>query len=69
MDKPAPEVKEPFMAKDDPEREHRLAEALRANLRRRKAQAREVESDDHNGAVSPLSHSAASSSSCGPTSD
>jgi hypothetical protein len=29
------------MAKDDPERQARLAEALRANLRRRKAQARE----------------------------
>ena len=30
------------MAKDDPERAARLAEALRQNLRRRKAQAREV---------------------------
>ena len=30
------------MAKDDPEKQARLAEALRANLRRRKAQAREV---------------------------
>jgi hypothetical protein len=29
------------MTKSDPERERRLAEALRANLRRRKAQARE----------------------------
>ena len=29
------------MAKDDPERQARRAEALRANLRRRKAQARE----------------------------
>ena len=28
------------MGKSDPEREKRLAEALRANLRRRKAQAR-----------------------------
>ncbi|HWI85989.1 MAG TPA: hypothetical protein VNT42_06665 [Sphingomonas sp.] len=28
------------MSKDDPDREARLAEALRANLRRRKAQAR-----------------------------
>jgi hypothetical protein len=28
------------MGKDDPDRERRLAEALRANLRRRKAQAR-----------------------------
>jgi len=41
MDKPAPKVKEPSMAKDDPERQARLAEALRANLRRRKAQSRE----------------------------
>ncbi|WP_165611322.1 hypothetical protein [Sphingomonas jatrophae] len=31
------------MSKDDPERERRLAEALRANLRRRKAQAREAD--------------------------
>ena len=30
------------MAKRDPDRDRRLAEALRANLRRRKAQAREV---------------------------
>jgi len=30
------------MAKDDPERERRLAEALRLNLRRRKAQERAV---------------------------
>ena len=29
------------MSKDDPERARRLAEALRQNLRRRKAQARE----------------------------
>lgn len=29
------------MAKDDPDRAARLAEALRANLRRRKAQTRE----------------------------
>jgi len=29
------------MSKRDQEREHRLAEALRQNLRRRKAQARE----------------------------
>jgi hypothetical protein len=28
---------------NDPEREKRLAEALRANLRRRKAQARDAE--------------------------
>ena len=30
----------------DPEREKRLAEALRANLRRRKAQQRATDSDD-----------------------
>jgi len=41
MDKQTPKVKEPSMAKDDPERQARLAEALRANLRRRKAQSRE----------------------------
>jgi hypothetical protein len=32
------------MAKRDEEREKRLAESLRANLRRRKAQAREIPS-------------------------
>ena len=31
------------MAKDDPKREARLAEALRQNLRRRKAQERAIE--------------------------
>ena len=41
MDKARPKVKEASMAKDDPERQARLAEALRTNLRRRKAQARE----------------------------
>jgi hypothetical protein len=41
MDKARPKVKKASMAKDDPERAARLAEALRANLRRRKAQARE----------------------------
>jgi len=41
MDKQSRKVKEPSMAKDDPERQVRLAEALRANLRRRKAQSRE----------------------------
>jgi len=40
MDKPAPKVKEPSMANDNPERQERLAAALRANLRRRKAQSR-----------------------------
>jgi hypothetical protein len=34
------------MRKDDPERAARMAEALRANLRRRKAQAREVGDGD-----------------------
>jgi hypothetical protein len=38
------------MAKDDPERERRLAEALRQNLRRRKAQAR----DGVEGTPTPL---------------
>jgi len=41
MDKARPKVKEASMAKDNPERQARLAEALRANLRRRKVQARE----------------------------
>ncbi len=40
MDKTSPKVKEASVAKDDPSREARLAEALRTNLRRRKAQAR-----------------------------
>ena len=40
MDKQTRKVKEASMAKDDPERQARLAEALRANLRRRKSQAR-----------------------------
>lgn len=31
------------MPKDDPDKQARLAEALRANLRRRKAQARELD--------------------------
>ena len=47
MDKALPKVKEASMAKDDPERAARLAEALRANLRRRKAQTRE------NGSAEP----------------
>jgi hypothetical protein len=42
MDKVSPNVKEPCMAKDDSDRAARLAEALRVNLGRRKAQAREV---------------------------
>jgi hypothetical protein len=33
------------MAGHDEERERRLAEALRANLRRRKAQARTIDTD------------------------
>ena len=40
MEKAAPKVKEPSVANDNPEREARLAEALRANLRRRKTQSR-----------------------------
>jgi hypothetical protein len=40
MDKQSHKVKEPSMPRDDPDRQARLAEALRANLRRRKAQAR-----------------------------
>jgi hypothetical protein len=43
MDKQASRVKKPSMTKDDPERQARLAEALRANLRRRKAQARALD--------------------------
>jgi hypothetical protein len=42
MDKVSPNVKEPCMAKDDSDRAARLAEALRTNLRKRKAQARET---------------------------
>jgi len=42
MDKLSPDVKEPCMAKDESDRAARLAEALRANLRKRKAQAREA---------------------------
>jgi hypothetical protein len=63
MDKARPKVKEASMAKDNPERQARLAEALRANLRRRKAQAREqtdmteapsdTESDRHSRAGHP----------------
>lgn len=36
----------------DRERERRLAEALRANLRKRKAQAREAKADDAPGVFS-----------------
>lgn len=43
MDKRSPHVKEASMAKDNSDRAERLAEALRTNLRRRKAQARAVE--------------------------
>jgi len=46
MDKAAPKVKEASVAKDDPERQARLAEALRANLRRRKAQSREQQAEE-----------------------
>ena len=41
MDKPAAKVKEPCMSTDNPDRAARLADALRTNLRRRKAQTRE----------------------------
>jgi hypothetical protein len=34
------------MANDNPDRERRLREALRANLRRRKGQARELQQGD-----------------------
>jgi hypothetical protein len=44
------------MSKDDPERAARLAEALRTNLRRRKAQAREVGAAP-DASDSPLRHS------------
>jgi hypothetical protein len=43
MEKRTPKVKEPSMSKDNPDRAARLAQALRENLRRRKAQARAVE--------------------------
>ena len=35
-----------LMSADDPDRQRRLAEALRANLRRRKGQARERVQDE-----------------------
>lgn len=54
MDKQTPKVKEPSMAKDDPERQARLAEALRANLRRRKAQARAAADQDAPSDMSEL---------------
>ena len=50
MDKQTPKVKEPSMAKEDPDREARLAEALRANLRRRKAQRREQQAEQPSAA-------------------
>ena len=46
MDKAAPKVKEASMAKEDQERQARLAEALRANLRRRKAQSRAQQAEE-----------------------
>jgi hypothetical protein len=46
MDKRPPKVKEPSMSSDNPDRQARLTEALRANLRRRKAQAREQTPSD-----------------------
>jgi hypothetical protein len=50
------------MAKDNPDRAERLAEALRTNLRRRKAQARDVAQRPHKNDEPPQS----SSSSGGP---
>jgi len=41
------------MAKGDEDREKRLAEALRQNLRRRKAQARGTDAADQDGKESP----------------
>jgi plasmid stabilization system protein ParE len=57
MDKRSRHVKEASMAKDNPHRADRLAEALRANLRRRKAQAREIgqRPDDENPPLQPSS--------------
>jgi len=52
MDKARPKVKEASMAKDDLERQARLAEALRANLKRRKAQAR-AQGETDPGAIRP----------------
>ncbi|WP_404710602.1 hypothetical protein [Sphingomonas sp. MMS24-J13] len=53
MDKPLPDVKEASMVKDNSDRAERLAEALRANLRRRKAQARAVDSAPDGKALRP----------------
>ncbi|MBW8743931.1 MAG: hypothetical protein JF628_06245 [Sphingomonas sp.] len=47
MDKAAAKVKEASMAKDDQDRQARLAEALRTNLRRRKAQSREQRAEEN----------------------
>ena len=43
------------MAKNDPERDARLAAALRENLRRRKAQGRELPSDQNKDEPQPAS--------------
>ena len=43
------------MAKSDPERDARLAAALRDNLRRRKAQARDLPSDQKKDDTQPAS--------------
>ena len=65
---------EAAMAKKDEEREKRLAEALSANLKRRKAQARGEQpqipprnGEDQRGAQLASSQAFASPSSCGPT--
>lgn len=48
-----------LMPADDPERQRRLAEALRANLRRRKGQARErAQGDGQTGSGRPNSDKA-----------
>jgi len=59
MDKQTRKVKEPSMAKDDPERQARLAEALRANLRRRKAQSRQQDEAGQSESDTSSGHSRA----------
>ena len=61
MEKVAPKVKEASMAKDNPDRAARLAEALRENLRRRKAQARAQDADEATAPALPTDIKAAPS--------
>ena len=61
MEKVARKVKEASMAKDNPDREARLAEALRANLRRRKAQSRALDTDGPVASPQPIDTKAAPS--------